>query len=112
MPPAVLPPVIPLPAPPDSAVIVWAIPTNSEVIRCLAWEDDNNNGWWIAIVFGKETLKIDRVPDLDTLWYAAELFQCGLAPSFDFLTLGGDTAGARRIRARRHRQELARSGDR
>ena len=47
--------------PPASATLIWALPTEFEVVRCFVWEH-SPAGWSIAIMFGDETLALEVAP--------------------------------------------------
>ena len=82
MPPAIpvtTPPVAAPFIPPASAIVIWALPTKFEVIRCVAWEEGESK-WRFAVVFGTDLLKTELVPDLETLWGAADMLWRYLAP--------------------------------
>jgi hypothetical protein len=85
-----MPPVVP----PVSATLIWALPTNFDEIRCLAWEEGETS-WRIAIQFGNDTIQTELVPNLGALWAAVDVLWRGLVTS-NYLTLAAP--GSRRTR--------------
>jgi hypothetical protein len=66
--------------PPASATLVWAFPTEHEMVRCFVWEH-SPQGWSIAVMFGNETLALEVAPTRWAMETGVEMVWRGLMDS-------------------------------
>jgi hypothetical protein len=66
--------------PPASATLIWAFPTQFEVVRCFVWEH-GPAGWIIAVMFGDETLAIETAPTRWAMEAGVDMVWRGLVSS-------------------------------